>query len=90
MLGLALMALTGFMLFTAEASHVAMNRVFQIKAALIGLGILNALLIAGPAVARIAELPAKAVLPARARLAAVISLLTWILVAACGRLIAYF
>lgn len=90
MLGLALMALTGFMLFTAEASHVAMNRVFQIKAILISLGILNALLIAGPAVASIAELPANASLPARARVAAAISLLIWVSVAACGRLIAYF
>ena len=44
-LGLGLMALTRFLLFAAEASHVAMNRVFQVKAALIGLGILNALLI---------------------------------------------
>src|SRR4026209_1852235 len=35
MLGLLLMAMTGSVLFTAEASHVAMNPVFQIKAALI-------------------------------------------------------
>lgn len=90
MLGLGLMALTGFMLFTAEASHVAMNRVFQVKAVLISLGILNAVLIAGPALAKIADLPANASLPARARTAAVISLLIWVLVAACGRLIAYF
>src|SRR5215510_10851554 len=48
MIGLLLMALTGSMLFTAEASHVAMNRVFQIKAGLIGLGILNALLVSRP------------------------------------------
>ena len=84
------MALTGFMLFTAEASHVAMNRVFQIKAVLIALGILNALLIAGPAIANIADVPANAALPARARVAAVVSLLIWVSVAACGRLIAYF
>ena len=90
MLGLGLMALTGLMLFTAEASHVAMNSVFQIKGVLIALGILNALLIAGPALANIAEVPANAALPARARVAAVVSLLTWVLVAACGRLIAYF
>ena len=44
MLGLLLMAVTGSVLFTAEASHVAMNPVFQIKAALIALGLLNALL----------------------------------------------
>jgi hypothetical protein len=90
MLGLALMALTGFALFAAEASHVAMNPVFQVKAALIGLGILNALLIAGPALSKISDLPADAALPARVRLAAVVSLLIWLSVAACGRLIAYF
>jgi hypothetical protein len=90
MLGLALMALTGFMLFAAEASHVAMNPVFQVKAGLIALGILNALLIAGPAVSALGKAGPNAVLPARARLAAVFSLAIWICVAACGRLIAYF
>jgi uncharacterized protein DUF6644 len=90
MVGLGLMALTGFLLFAAEASHVAMNRVFQVKMALIALGILNALLIAGPAIANIAGVPANTPLPARARTAAVISLLIWVSVAACGRLIAYF
>ena len=59
MLGLALMALTGFMLFAAEASHVATNGVFQVKAGLIALGILNALLIAGPALAKVADMPAR-------------------------------
>lgn len=43
-MGLLLMAATGSMLFAAEATHVATNPVFQIKAALIVLGILNALL----------------------------------------------
>jgi hypothetical protein len=90
MLGLALMALTGFTLFAAEASHVAMNPVFQVKAVLIGLGILNALVVAGPAIASIGTLPPGAALPGRARLAAVISLAIWLSVAACGRLIAYF
>ncbi len=37
-IGLLLMAATGSVLFIAEASHVAMNRVFQIKAMLIALG----------------------------------------------------
>jgi hypothetical protein len=89
-LGLALMALTGFMLFAAEASHVAMNSVFQVKAVLIGLGILNAIAIAGPPLRDVGALPAGAPLPGRARLAAVVSLAIWLSVAACGRLIAYF
>ena len=90
MLGLLLMALTGSVLFTAEASHVAMNPVFQIKAALIALGVLNALLAARPLDAVLDRAAAFEPLPARVRLAALASLLIWTSVAACGRLIAYF
>jgi hypothetical protein len=90
MLGLLLMALTGSVLFTAEASHVAMNRVFQIKAALIALGLLNALLVARPLAVALDKAQPFEPLPARIRLAALASLLIWISVAACGRLIAYF
>jgi hypothetical protein len=90
MLGLLLMALTGSVLFTAEASHVAMNPVFQIKAALIALGVTNALLVARPLDAVLDQAPAFEPLPARIRLAALASLLIWTSVAACGRLIAYF
>jgi len=90
MLGLALMALTGFMLFAAEASHVAMNPVFQLKAGLIALAILNALVIAGPVVSGLGAAGPDAPVPARAKVAAALSLALWIGVAACGRLIAYF
>jgi hypothetical protein len=90
MLGLLLMALTGSVLFTAEASHVAMNPVFQIKAALIALGVLNAVLVARPLDAVLDQAAAFEPLPARIRLAALASLLIWTSVAACGRLIAYF
>ena len=90
MLGLLLMALTGSMLCTAEASHVAMNRVFQIKAALIGLGLLNAVLVSRPLDAALDSLPPFQPLPARVRTSAALSLVIWISVAACGRLIAYF
>jgi len=90
MLALALMAATGFMLFTAEASHVAMNPVFQIKATLISLGLLNALLIARAVESVLDDTPAFAPLPGRIRLAAALSLAIWVAVAACGRLIAYF
>jgi uncharacterized protein DUF6644 len=87
---LALMAATGFMLFTAEASHVALNRVFQIKAGLIALGITNALLVARPLDRALEATPAFAPLPGRVRLAGGISVAIWVSVAACGRLIAYF
>ena len=90
MLGLLLMAVTGSVLFTAEASHVAMNPVFQIKAALIALGLLNALFAGRALDAVLADTPARVPLPARVRLSALLSLMIWISVAACGRLIAYF
>jgi hypothetical protein len=89
-LGLLLMALTGSVLFMAEASHVAMNPVFQIKAVLIALGVLNALLAARALGAVLDDAPAFQPLPARVRIAAVLSLAIWISVAACGRMIAYF
>ena len=89
-LGLALMALTGSMLFSAEATHVASNPVFQIKASLIGLGILNAVLagrLLGPA---LDGTPAFAPLPKAVRACAMLSVAIWFATAACGRLIAYF
>jgi hypothetical protein len=90
MLALLLMAATGFVLFAAEATHVAGNGVFQVKAVLIALGVANAVLVAralGPA---LDATPAFKPLPARVRAAAVLSLAIWLSVAACGRLIAYF
>lgn len=88
--GLVFMMATGSVLFAAEASHVAMNPVFQIKAALIGFGILNALATGPPLRRAIVETLPSASFPLRLRAAAVMSLLTWLSVAACGRLIAYF
>ena len=90
MLGLLLMLATGFVLFAAEASHVAMNPVFQIKMGLIGLGVLNAVLVGRALAAALDGMPAFAPMPARIRLAALASLAIWLSVAACGRLIAYF
>ena len=88
--GLLLLAGTGFVLFTAEATHVATNPVFQLKAALIVLGIGNALLAGRLLREALDETPAFAPLPTQAWLCAVLSLSIWVTVAACGRLIAYF
>ena len=89
-LGLLLMAATGCMLFTAEATHVAGNPVFQIKAALIGLGILNAVLAGYLLRAPLEKTQAFEPLPTAAKLSALLSLTIWFATAACGRLIAYF
>jgi hypothetical protein len=85
-----LLAATGAMLFTAEASHLALNPVFQIKAVLVALGLANVLgfeLVFGR---RVAGLPPGAVIPASARTSAAVSLALWLAVVACGRSIAYF
>jgi hypothetical protein len=89
-MGLLLMAATGCMLFAAEATHVATNPVFQIKAALIVLGILNALLAGRLLREALDQAQAFEPLPTAARLCAVLSLTIWFATAACGRLIAYF
>jgi len=89
-LGLLLMALTGSMLFSAEATHVATNPVFQIKASLIGLGILNAVLAGRLLGSALDRTPAFMPLPKSVRACAMLSLSIWFATAACGRLIAYF
>lgn len=86
---LLLVAATGLVLFTAEASHVALNPVFQVKLGLITLGIANALVLGSRAAIVAAGLPDGEPLPARLKVAAAMSLLTWIAVVASGRLIAY-
>ena len=87
---LAVMAVTGFMLFSAEASHVALNPVFQLKAALIGAGLVNVGLYELGARRAIEQLAPGAAMPAQARTVGLLSLVLWIAVAACGRSIAYF
>jgi hypothetical protein len=71
-------------------THVVTNAVFQIKAALIVLGILNALL-AGRLLREVLDqAQAFEPSPTAAGLCAVLSLTIWFATAACGRLIAYF
>jgi hypothetical protein len=84
------MAVTGFVLFSAEASHLAVNPVFQLKAALVGAGLVNVALYEFMARREVAKLPPGAIMPARARIAGLLSLVIWVAVAACGRSIAYF
>ena len=82
--------LTGAVLFTAEASHVIMNRVFQVKLALIALGLANVALFEFFTAAKVRDLSPLAPLPSAAKRAGMASLAIWIAVAICGRSIAYF
>ena len=81
---------TGAVLFTAEASHVIMNGVFQLKLALIVLGLLNVTLFEFFTAPQVKDLPPLTPLPAAARGAGMVSIAVWIAVAICGRSIAYF
>lgn len=81
----AIVAASGFVLFAAEASHVALNLVFQIKMGLIALALLNALVLGRAEFAR-AE-AGEAVGPGAS---VALSLVLWFVAVAAGRYIAYF
>ena len=83
---LAGMALTGSLMFSAEASHLALNPVFQLKAA----GLINVAIYQFWAKLAVEHLAPSASMPARAKVTGALSLVIWIAVAACGRSIAYF
>lgn len=88
-LALIAVLVSGAVLFTAEASHVALNGVFQLKMALIAFGIVHALFIGNRAVSRLDDLGPAAAIPGFARLAGALSMLTWLGVVGLGRYIAY-
>jgi uncharacterized protein DUF6644 len=87
---LAGMAITGFLLFSAEASHVGLNPVFQLKMALVVAGLANVALYEFGLKHAVAGLAPGGALPVRAKLLGALSLGIWLAVAACGRSIAYF
>jgi hypothetical protein len=84
------LAVTGFVLFAAEASHVALNPVFQFKVALIVLGLINVAWFEYAVAPRVARIGPLKPMPQQARAAGFVSLGIWFVVAACGRSIAYF
>jgi hypothetical protein len=84
------LAVTGFVLFAAEASHVAVNPVFQFKLSLIVIGLINIALFELYTAPMVKDLPPLAPLPKAARRSGIVSLAIWLAVAACGRSIAYF
>jgi hypothetical protein len=86
----AALAATGFLLFSAEAGHVAVNPVFQFKVALIVTGLANIAIYEVATRRTVESLPPGAPMPATARMAGMVSLTLWIVVAGCGRSIAYF
>ena len=84
------LVLTGSLLFIAEAGHIAVNGVFQVKLALIALGLADVVAFEVWVTPKVQRLPPLAPLPQEARPLAIASLVIWLCVAVCGRLIAYF
>ena len=83
------MAVTGAMLFAAEASHLAVNPVFQVKLALIGVGLANIAAYEFGIRRAVDGLAPTVPMPMAAKIAGALSLGIWVAVAACGRSIAY-
>ena len=84
------MIASGAVLFAAEASHLILNPMFQIKLILIGLGLLNIVVFELAFARKVSATPPLIPLPGAARFAGIASIAIWLAVAACGRLIAYF
>lgn len=87
---LLLIVPSGLMMFTAHASDFISSPVFLIKMGLILAAALNAALFHTLVFSRGDAWDVAAAPPAAARVAAAVSLLLWIAVIACGRLLAYF
>ena len=83
---LALVVPSGVLLFAANAQELIGNRVFLLKLALIGVAGVNALLFHAGAYRSAGSWAA---IPASARLHAALSLVLWVAVVSCGRLLAY-
>lgn len=84
--GLAIQAVSGVVLFAAEATTIAANPAFLFKMVLLVIGLAN--VVAFHAFHRVAALAVAGHRPA-ARLNAMVSLCVWILVLLAGRAIAY-
>jgi hypothetical protein len=89
-LGFIGLVTSGAVLFVAEASHIVLNGVFQLKVALIGLGLLNIIWFEYFIAGRVRDIQPHTPLPGSARFVGGTSIAIWFAVAACGRLIAYF
>lgn len=89
LLGFAIAAASGLLLFIAHAADLIGNRVFILKLGLIFLAGINAAVFhAGPYV-HVAEWESATSAPASARAMASASIVLWVAVIACGRWIAY-
>jgi hypothetical protein len=88
--GFALMVLSGLPLFASEAIKLYGNPAFRLKALLLVLAGLNALLFHGTTFRSVGDWDRRPVAPLRARLFAIASMTLWSGVIVSGRMIAVF
>ena len=87
--GFAIMFVSGLLLFFAQAEKVYTNNYFRVKMLLLVLLGINALVYQVKFYPAMAEWDMSETIPAGARTTAVLSLAFWMVVIACGRLMAY-
>jgi hypothetical protein len=87
--GFAIQVVTGFLLFSSEATKMYGNRGFQIKMLLIVAAGINALVFHAVAYKSVGAWEKDPVAPLPARLAGTLSILLWFGIVAAGRWIAY-
>jgi hypothetical protein len=87
--GFGSMVVSGGLLFSSEAVKMYHSPAFRIKLVLLALAGLNALIFHRTVYRDVANWDPGAAVPARARLAGLLSLVFWIAIIAAGRAIAY-
>jgi hypothetical protein len=87
--GLILIIPSGLLLFITNAAALGMDPTFWLKMMLLIVAGLNALVFHKISFAKLADLETAPQLPWRIRIHALISVMVWVVVIACGRLLAY-
>jgi hypothetical protein len=87
--GFGLMAVSGGLLFSSEAVKMYHSPAFRIKMLVLALAGLNALIFHRTIYRDVGQWDTTSAVPARARLAGLLSLMFWIAIIAAGRAIAY-
>jgi hypothetical protein len=89
-LSLAVVVPSGLMMFVAHATEMAASPVFRLKLILIVVAGVNAVVFHRGVFKSVAGWNRHVGAPVAAKIAAAISLVSWIAVLSCGRLLAYF
>jgi hypothetical protein len=89
-LSVLLVVPTGVLMFAAHATEMAENPAFRLKVGLLAAALLNAAFFHRAPFRSVAAWDRNSTAPVGARLTAVVSVLLWVAVITCGRLIAYF